>query len=208
LQQRKTKKMKARYIRISSLTQNEERQLTKSHPTEKFFIDKISGTTLFNQRPQAIELLKAIENKEINYLSIDAIDRLGRNTLDIFQTLDFLKNNNVTVKVENLGIESKLPNGTPNPVFNLITSVLANIAEMERLSMLERQKQGIAIAKAKGVYKGREKGSTTPNDEILKKYSNVVKLLQSDKKNTLKEIAVLGGCTINTVQKVKKILNE
>jgi DNA invertase Pin-like site-specific DNA recombinase len=200
--------MKARYIRISSLTQNEERQLIKANPTEKLFLDKISGTIPFNQRPSAIELFNEIKTGTIDYLSIEAVDRLGRNTLDIFQTLDFLSKHNVTVKVENLGIESKLPNGTPNPVFNLITSVLANIAEMERLSMLERQKQGIAIAKAKGVYKGREKGSTTPNDEILKKYSNVVKYLKREIPPSMIEIGTLCNVNKNTVLKVKKILNE
>jgi DNA invertase Pin-like site-specific DNA recombinase len=200
--------MKARYIRTSSLHQNEIRQLVRQHPDEKIFIDKISGAIPFNERPQAKELLVAIKKNEINYISTSSIDRMGRSTLDVLQTLDVLTKLNVVVKVDNLGLES-LVNGKENPTFKLIISVLANISEMERLSLRERQLEGIQIAKRNGVYKGREKGTSETKEEVLQKYVSVVNYLKRTKnKPSYTEIAKLCDCSKNTVQKVKKVLME
>lgn len=196
--------MKARYIRTSTLKQNEERQLVKQHPGERIFIDKISGAIPFEKRPQAIELLNAIIKGEINYISVSSIDRLGRSTLDVLQTIDSFTKSNVVVKVDNLGLES-LVDGKENPTFKLIISVLANISEMERATLRERQLEGIQIAKIKGIYKGREKGTTLTRTEVLEKYSNVVTYLKRNK-TTYKEIGKLCDCSKNTVVKVKKIL--
>jgi DNA invertase Pin-like site-specific DNA recombinase len=77
---------------------------------------------------------------------------LGRNLYNILTTLEFFKENGIILKVDNLGIES-LVNGKENSAFKLIISVMANIAEMERESILERQREGIALAKLKGIYK-------------------------------------------------------
>ncbi|MBD0777174.1 recombinase family protein [Maribacter sp. ANRC-HE7] len=146
--------MKARYIRISTPDQNLERQLIKQHTGEKLFIDICSGSIPFNERAEGQRLLN---DMDLNYVSVHAIDRLGRNLLDILMTLQHFDDHGIKLKVENLGIES-LVDGKPNPAFKLIVSVLANIAEMERNTMLERQREGIDIAKAKGMYKGRVRG--------------------------------------------------
>ncbi|WP_275140969.1 hypothetical protein [Elizabethkingia meningoseptica] len=113
--------------------------------------------------------------------------------------------NEVTLKVDNLGIES-LVNNKPNSAFKLIISVMANIAEMERDTMLERQKVGIKIAIAKGVYKGRVKGSKESDEQVLVKYKEVVKYLKRGQ--SLRDIAKLCNVSLGTVQKVKKILEN
>lgn len=197
--------MKARYIRTSTLKQNEERQLAKQHPGETIYIDKISGAIPFEKRPKAQELLTAIRKGEINYISVSSVDRLGRSTLDVLQTIDELNKSNVVLKVDNLGLES-LVDGKENGTFKLIISVLANISEMERSTLRERQLEGIALAKLKNnVYNGRVKGTTETRDEILKKYSTVVTYLKRNN-TTYKEIAKLCDCSKNTVVKVKKTL--
>lgn len=198
--------MKARYIRTSTLNQNEARQLVKQHKDEQVFIDKISGAIPFDKRPQAKVLLNAAINGDINYISVSSIDRLGRSTIDVLQTLEALTKINVVVKVDNLGLESMV-NGKENPTFKLIVSVLANISEMERVTLRERQLEGIALAKLqKGVYKGRVKGTTETKEEVLQKYSKVVFYLKRDVKPTFIEIAKLCDCSKNTVQKVKKVM--
>ncbi len=98
-------------------------------------------------------------------------------------------------------------NGKENPTFKLIVSVLANIAEMERQTLRERQLEGIQLAKLKGTYKGREKGTTESREETLAKYPTVVKLLGKNN-YSYNEIAKLADCSKNTVIKVKKILEE
>jgi DNA invertase Pin-like site-specific DNA recombinase len=192
--------MKSRYIRVSTSSQKIERQLYKEHPNEELFIDVISGAVPFSDRPEGERLLKLIEENEVEYLSVSSIDRLGRSLFDILLTLEKLNESQTTLKVDNLGIES-LIKGKPNAAFKLIISVLANIAEMERDTLLERQREGIAIAKAKGVYKGRVKGSKVPVREFLDKYKNVAKYLKQGQ--SLRNTAKLCDVSLGTVQKVK-----
>jgi DNA invertase Pin-like site-specific DNA recombinase len=195
--------MKARYIRTSTLNQNEARQLAKQHADEVLFIDKVSGTIPFIDREHAKRLIDEIEVGQIDYLSVSSIDRLGRNTIDVLQTIDKLTKAGVVLKVDNLGLES-LINGKENPTFKLISSVLANISEMERTTLRERQLEGIEIAKKNGTYKGRVKGTTESKDEFLTKYKEVSRLLRMNK--SLRDIASRSGASLATVQKVKKMM--
>ncbi|WP_411897590.1 recombinase family protein [Elizabethkingia occulta] len=197
--------MKARYIRVSTGNQNTERQLEKNHPNEKLYIDIVSGAIPFKEREQGNRLIQDIEADSIKYISVHSIDRLGRNLFDILATLELLNEKKVTLKVDNLGIES-LVNNKPNSAFKLIISVMANVAEMERETMLERQKEGIKIAIAKGVYKGRVKGSKESDEQVLSKYKEVVKYLKRGQ--SLRDIAKLCNVSLGTVQKVKKILEK
>lgn len=78
---------------------------------------------------------------------------------------------------------------------------------MERTTLRERQLEGIQLAKLRGTYKGRVKGSTESREEILQKYNAVVYHIQRQN-NTYKEIAKLCDCSKNTVIKVKKALTS
>lgn len=195
--------MKARYNRISTPNQKLERQLAKQHPEEVLYNDVISGSVPFHERPKGEELLKAIETGSITYVSVSSIDRLGRNLMDILATLEFCNEKSVTLKVDNLGIESMI-DGKPNQVFKLIISVLGNVAEMERANILERQREGIELAKAKGVYKGRVRGSVESDEQVLEKYKEVIKYLKQNQ--SLRNTAKLAGVSLGTVQKVKRVL--
>ncbi|WP_010182768.1 recombinase family protein [Aquimarina agarilytica] len=194
--------MKIRYIRISTANQKISRQLKEQYKDEKLFIDICSGSIPFSKREQGKQILNLLD--EVTYLSVEAIDRLGRNIIDILTTLEVFENAGITVKVENLGIES-LINGKSNSAFKMIVSVLANVSEMERKNMLERQKQGIAIAKAKGTYKGRIRGSKESDKDFLSKYKNVVKHLNN--KQSLRNTAKLCDVSLGTVQKVKALVS-
>lgn len=195
-----------RYIRVSCTTQNTARQ-ERQNTDEIQFIDRISGTIPFSDRPQAKLLLKAICEGEVNSITVSSIDRLGRNTLDVLTTIEKLHKLNIPVFVENLGLYS-LVSGKENNTFSLIISVLSSLASMERSQMLDRQREGILIAKQKGnIYRGRVKGSVESNKDFLAKYPTVIAYLKKDTPPTLKEIAKLTDCNINTVQKVKKAIN-
>ncbi|SUX47181.1 recombinase family protein [Chryseobacterium indoltheticum] len=195
--------MRARYIRVSTGSQNTERQLQKNHPDEKIYIDIISGAIAFKERPKGQKLINDIESGLINYISVHSIDRLGRNLFDILATLELLYEKKITLEVDNLGLKS-LVNNKPNSAFKLIISVMANIAEMERETLLERQKEGIALAKAKGVYKGRVKGSIETQQEVLLKYKEVVKYLK--KGQSIRNTSKLCNVSVGTVQKVKRMV--
>ena len=195
--------MKARYVRTSTLNQNEARQLAKLQPDEVLFIDKVSGTIAFEKRDQARLLMDQVKEGKITYLSVSSIDRLGRNTIDVLQTIEKLTLAGVTLRVDNLGLES-LINGKESPTFKLISSVLANISEMERTTLRERQLEGIAEAKKRGVYKGREKGTVETKEEVLGRYIEVVRYLRMNK--SLRDIASRCEISLGTVQKVKRMI--
>jgi len=179
--------MKARYNRISTASQSLERQLAKQNPDEVLFNDVVSGTVPFANREKGGALINGIKEGKFKYVVVSSIDRLGRNLQNIINTVEFFNSNNVVLRVDNLGIESMI-DGKQNPTFNLIISVMANVAVMERETLLERQKEGITIAKAKGIYKGRVRGSAESDDEVLAKYKSVVKHLNSGQslRNTAK----------------------
>lgn len=195
--------MKARYNRVSTSNQKLDRQTNKANKDEILYNDVVSGSVAFDERTEAKELIQAITNKSINYISVSSIDRLGRNTLDILNTIELFNKHSVILKVDNLGIES-ITNGKPNNVFKLIISVMANVAEMERETLLERQREGIALAKLNGTYKGRIKGTIETPQQVLDKHKEVVKYLKQ--RQSLRNVAKLAGVSLGTVQKVKRLL--
>ena len=196
---------KARYIRVSTGNQKTARQEARQNKDEIIFTDIVSGSIPFENREKGKDLMKAIQSGEIDYVSVSSIDRLGRNLYNILTTLEFFKENGIILKVDNLGIES-LVNGKENSAFKLIISVMANIAEMERESILERQREGIALAKLKGIYKGRVLGSKESEEDFLAKYKEVVKSLK--KGNSVRDTAKICKVSTGTVQKVKRLMKK
>lgn len=197
--------MRARYNRISTPNQKLERQLAKQNPDEQLYNDVTSGSVKFSEREKGRLLLQEIKSGKVNWVAVSAIDRLGRNLQDLINTLEEFENFGVTLRVDNLGLESRI-DGKPNPTFKLIVSVMANVAEMERNTLLERQREGVELAKAKGVYKGRLKGSVQSDDEILTKYKEVVKFL--NRKQSLRNTAKLCEVSLGTVQKVQRVMRK
>ncbi|MNQ29868.1 putative transposon DNA-invertase [compost metagenome] len=198
--------MQGRYIRVSSSTQSTARQL-KSTPNEKIYIDVISGAIAFNERPQANLLIQDIENGLITMLTVESIDRIGRDAYNIQSVINYLNSKGVNLKVDNLGIESFV-NGKPNPIFKMITDVLANVSELTRNNIRESQAQGIKIAVLQGKFKGRVKGSGASDSGVLEKYKLVVKTLNNHSDLSLRKIASISGVSLATVQKVKGILTK
>ncbi len=202
---------KARYIRQSTKNQTNLRQLAKAHPDETLYIDIISGSVPFAERPEGKKLIEAVEAGEINYVSFHAIDRAGRNTINVLQTLQYFYDMSVVVKIDNLGLESMI-NGKANPVFNLITTILSELSSLEKNSLLERQAEGILQAKLRGVYKGRVEGTTDSPEVTLSKHKRVVKALKTNPTLSLRQIAKLATesdykVSPNTVKKVKELLS-
>jgi DNA invertase Pin-like site-specific DNA recombinase len=203
---------KARYIRQSTPQQSNLRQLAKSHPDEILFIDTISGSIPFAQRPSGKKLVEAVEAGEVNYVSIHAIDRAGRSTINVLQTLKFFFDKGVIVKIDNLGLESMI-NGKANPVFNLITTILSELSSLEKASLLERQAEGIIHARLRGAYKGRMKETKDSPEETLAKHNRAVKVIKSNTTMSLRDMAKLASdkskgynVSPNTVKKVKDIM--
>ncbi|SHF99927.1 recombinase family protein [Flavobacterium johnsoniae] len=194
---------KVKYVRVSTEEQNTGRQEVNAKEFSKIYIDKTSGAIQFIERKEAKKLLADIETGIVTEIHIASIDRLGRNIIDILTMVEFFNQKSIKLFVENIGMFSLIDN-KPNPSFKMIVSVLGNVAEMERNNMLERQRQGIELAKAKGTYTGRLYGTKMTNEEILTKYKSVVRELKNGE--SLRRASKIGGCSLGTAQKIQKII--
>jgi len=197
---------KVKYIRVSTDVQNTERQSKNAKDFSKLYVDKVSGAVRFSERKEAKKLLRDIEAGLISEVHVSSIDRLGRNILDILTVIELLNEKAISLFVENIGMYS-MTEGKQNPAFKMIISVLGNVAEMEREYIKERQRQGIDIAKAKGIYTGRLNGSKMTDNQLLEKYKIVVKEL-TENKQSIRRAALLGGCSLGTAQKIKGIIKS
>lgn len=196
--------MKAKYIRVSTTEQNIARQLDED---VKMYIDKVSGKLPFKERPSGIELLKDVEKGLISGIEFNAVERIGRNASDSLTIIDFLEKKKIQVHIKNLGISLFLENGKKNPMFSVAVAVLSSLAQTEKENMEERQREGIEIAKIKGIYKGRKAGAVQTNEQLLERHADIVKHLKIAK-NSLREISLLTGKSVNTIQKVRKTLSQ
>jgi len=193
--------MKVIYSRVSTDTQNNSRQLKEG---VKCYSDTCSGSVCFSERKHAKRLIKDIDKGLISEVAVGSIDRLGRNLVDIINTLHYFERTGVQLISKKEGLTLLNEKGTISPVSKLMVGLLGSIAEFERDRIRANQAEGIALGKRKGVYKGRNVGSTYSNDKILNLYPKVVKYL--GEKESLKRTALLAGVSVPTVIKVKKIL--
>ena len=200
-----TLEMKVKYVRVSTSEQNTARQQINKKDFDKIYVDKVSGIVPFFERAGAKKLIADIESGIIKEIHASSIDRLGRNIIDILTVIEYFDKKNISLFIENIGMYSRTSMGK-NSAFSMIVSVLANVAEMERENIKERQREGIAIAKAKGVYHGRKQGTELTDDQLLEKYKPVVKELKSGE--SIRRTAKLCQVSPATVQKIKKILNS
>lgn len=135
------------YVRVSSVDQNPARQLEQLGECHKIFTDKSSGKTRTNRRGLQ-ELIGYVRDGDI--VRVQSMDRLGRDTLDLYQILNELTDKGATVQLLSEGIT--VSKDDTNPTQQLMLGLLAAIADFERAKIRERQAEGIAIAKAKGKY--------------------------------------------------------
>jgi len=137
------------YIRVSSFDQNSERQL-EGIQLDKIFTDKVSGKDV--QRPQLIALLDYV--REGDTVVVHSMDRLARNLDDLRRLVQEITQKGVRVEFVK---ECLIFTGEDSPVAKLMLSVMGAFAEFERALIRERQREGIALAKQRGVYRGRKK---------------------------------------------------
>ncbi|HCF4445684.1 MAG: recombinase family protein [Gammaproteobacteria bacterium] len=153
------------YIRVSTLDQNPDRQL-EGVQVSKVFIDKASGKD--TQRPQLEALLSYV--REGDTLVVHSMDRLARNLDDLRRMVQQLTGRGVRIEFMK---EALTFTGEDSPMANLLLSVMGAFAEFERALIRERQREGISLAKQRGVYRGRKKAlSESRIEELLRRIEN------------------------------------
>ena len=154
--------MNIAYVRVSTVEQNEARQLEglKKYDINKWFTEKISGKD--TNRPELKNLLDFVREGDTVY--VHDFSRLARSTKDLLNIVDQLNRKKVHLVSNKENLDSSTPTG------KLMLTMIAAINEFERTNLLERQREGIAEAKKRGVYKGRKEISI-PDDTWNNLYS-------------------------------------
>lgn len=136
------------YIRVSTEHQETARQeaIMEQYKVERVFAEKMSGKN--TNRPELKAMLDYV--REGDTLYIESISRLGRSTRDLLNIIDILQGKGVTLVSSKENIDTNTPQG------RFVLSIFAALSELEREQTLQRQREGIAIAKAQGKYKGRQ----------------------------------------------------
>ncbi len=193
--------MKVKYNRVSTIEQNLDRQ---DNFNGKTYPDKCSGSVAFADRTEASKLLA---NEDVTEVLVDSIDRLGRNTIDIMQTIQYFTNKGINVISEKEGLHT-IVDGKENPVAKMMIGILGTLAEFELTRIKERQAEGIAKAKQKGSYAGRLTGSTESIETFANKKSTKAILRYLKAGESISRTARLSSTSTGTVKKVKKKIRE
>ena len=182
---------KIAYVRVSTTDQNDARQkeALSGLGIDKWFIEQASGKD--TDRPQLQAMLDYIREEDTVY--VEEFSRLGRSTADLLATVQAIESSGAQF----VSLKEKFDTTTPSG--RLQMTLLAAIAEFERAMLLERQREGIAIAKVNGKYKGRKK-ITIPNiDEYYRRYLR----RQASKSQIAKEL----GISRNTLNRLFREIN-
>ncbi|MBE6034935.1 MAG: recombinase family protein [Clostridiales bacterium] len=153
--------MKIGYIRVSTTEQNTARQevLMQELGVDEVYVDKISGKN--TNRPELQKMMQYVRKGDT--VIVESISRFARNTKDLLELIDQLKEKEVEFISKKENIDTTTPTG------KFMLTVFGAVAELEREYILQRQSEGIAIAKQEGKYKGRKK---IENDKFEKVYKD------------------------------------
>lgn len=154
--------MRIGYVRVSTVEQNEGRQLEglKKYDIEKWFIEKVSGKD--TNRPKLKEMLDFAREGDTIY--IHDFSRLARSTKDLLDIVEQLTAKGIHLVSNKENLDTSTPTG------KLMLTMIAAINEFERANLLERQKEGIALAVQQGKYKGRKEVSIKDFDKHYERY--------------------------------------
>jgi DNA invertase Pin-like site-specific DNA recombinase len=200
--------MKVLYSRCSTISQNPSRQLTKSKEYDYVLTDYCSGSIPLFERPQGSQIKKLIEEGHKVSISINSIDRLGRDLLSTIQVWDELTKKGIKIICQNPNITNITDEGKVDKFSELMMSILSTMSSFEKTLIKERQMEGIRIRREKGLYSGRRIGTTETIDRFLLKKKNQ-QIIDYLKKGTYsyQEIGKIVGCSTTTITKVKKVVD-
>lgn len=181
------------YLRVSTADQTTENQKLEiqnaGFQVDYWFSENVSGAMQASQRPEFIKLLGQIRDGET--LVVTKLDRLGRNAIDVQQTVELLRKRNIRVQVVQLGALD-----LTSSVGKLALSMLSAVAEMERDLIVERTQAGLARAKAEGKTLGRKSKTTEAQKSQIRELvkSQTVSISEIARRFEISRASVLAVC--------------
>ena len=201
--------MKVKYNRTSTIQQEGKRfDLDKNEYDLTLFDKGVSGKIPFSERTEGNKLTQLVNDGKVSEVVVEELSRLGRNTIDTLTTLKFFEDNEVNVIVKSMGNLQSMVNGKKNPIWNLITSVMSSLYELERENILERTEMGRKMYVMNGGKLGRKVGTTENRSDFLKKEKTqkIISLLEKGK--SVRDISGRLGVSTKTVVKVRKYVES
>ena len=200
--------MKVKYNRTSTIQQEGKRfDLDKNEYDLTLFDKGVSGKIPFSEREGGIKLTTLVHEGKVTEVVVEELSRLGRNTIDTLTTLKFFEDNGVNVVVKSMGNLQSMVNGKKNPIWNLITSVMSSLYELERENILERTEMGRKMYVMNGGKLGRKIGTTENRSDFLNKEKTQKILSLLEKGKSVRDISGRLGVSTKTVVKVRKYID-
>lgn len=202
------------YSRVSSQSsrQSTERQVVdlkrlaigRGDKVVAVFEEKISGRKANVERPVLSRCLEYCIDPQnlVDMLFLSEISRLGRSTLEILKALDALHTHKVCVYIQNLNLETLRPDKTVNPLSSLVTTLLGELAAMERQGIIDRLNSGRELYIEKGGRLGRKPGSKKSMEQKREEYKEAISLLK--KGYSIRNVAKLTNKSVSTILSIKK----
>ena len=196
-----------KYNRTSTINQKGERfKLDKDTYNLTINDFGVSGKIPFNRREGGSKLIELVKEGKVTKIVFEDLSRCGRTLKDSINTLDYFFENGVVIKVRNIGIESHTPNGEKNPMWNIVTSILSSVYEMERERILEITEMGRKQYVLNGGKLGRKVGFREDKMVFERKpqTKSIMKLLNMGKSN--RDIIGRLNCSPKTITKIRKLI--
>ena len=196
-----------KYNRTSTINQKGERfKLDKENYDLTINDFGVSGKIPFNKREGGYKLIELVKEGKVTKIVFEDLSRCGRTLKDSINTLDYFFENGVIIKVRNIGIESHTPNGEKNPMWNIVTSILSSVYEMERERILEITEMGRKQYVLAGGKLGRKVGFREDKMVFERKpqTKSIIKFLKMGKSN--RDIIGRLNCSPKTITKVRKLI--
>ncbi len=201
--------MRIKYNRTSMISQSGERFKDDQEKYDLVLFDKgVSGKIPFSQREKGKVLMELIKSDKVTEIVTEELSRLGRSTVDVLSTLKIIEDHGVRVTIRNMGNLTSHIDGKKNPIWNLITSVMSSLYELEREHIVERTTVGRKMYVLNGGKLGRPTGTNESEKEFLDKPKNqqIKSLLEKGK--SIRDISGRLGVSSRTIIKVKSVLNK
>ena len=200
------------FARVSTQLQDYQRQTAElreyaqkmNYEVVKVFEEKISGAKKNEERPKLMAMIDFIQNNKIDKVLTWELSRLGRDTIEVLQTIELLNENCISLYIFNHKLETLDENCKTNPYSQLMLQILTSIGQLERSSIRQRIKSGYDNFRKNGGRVGRKEGFRKDKDLLLTEHKDVVKLLKQG--FSVRKVMKLTDKSNGTVMKVKKLM--
>lgn len=197
------------YARVSTQGQEYDHQLAElreyadrmGYEVVKEFSEKISGAKKVEEREALLSLLDYVEAHHVDKVLIFECSRLSRRAVDFLSIVEALTEKKISVYIHQNGLETLLPNGTPNPIAQLVLGILAQFNSMERSLIRSRMESGYNHYRSLGGQVGRKVGYRKTSEQMRAQYQNEIKLLR--KGLSLRNVSAITNTSVNTLRRIK-----